>query len=78
MADAPKQTQSWPELAIGLYDKLTGRGAEIAYEFDDFELMVPSGTGENATHAKWQMTGTIRIRTRDDENGGAAKKTDKS
>ena len=69
----PTQTKTWPELAIGLYDKLTGRGAEIAYEFKDFELMVPSGTGEAASHAKWQMNGTIRIRTRDDENGGAAK-----
>ena len=71
---ADNQTKSWPELAIGLYDKLTGRGAEIAYEFEDFELMVPSGVGENVDHAKWQMSGTIRIRTRDDENGGAAKK----
>lgn len=67
------ETQTWPELAIGLYDKLTGRGAEIAYEFDDFELLVPSGTGSNASHAKWKMNGTVRIRTRDDANGGAAR-----
>lgn len=65
-------TQTWPELAIGLYDKLTGRGAEIEYEFDDFDLMVPSGTGDSATHAQWKMNGTLRIRTRDAENGGAA------
>ena len=66
------QTTSWPELAIGLYEKLTGRGAEIAYEFDDFELMVPSGVGGNVEHAAWKMNGTVRIRTRDDQNGGAA------
>ncbi len=71
MADAT-QTQTWPELAIGLYDKLTGRGAEITYEFDNFELLVPSGTGPGATHATWKMSGTVRIRTRDAENGGSA------
>ena len=70
---ADNQTKSWPELAIGLYDKLTGRGAEIEYEFDDFELLVPSGVGENVEHARWKMSGTIRIRTRDPQHGGAAK-----
>ncbi len=76
MADTPstdQQTQTWPELAIGLYDKLTGRGAEIEYEFDDFDLRVPSGTGSNASHAHWKMNGTVRVRTRDPEHGGAAK-----
>ena len=31
-------TNTWPELAIGLYDKLTGRGAEITYELDQVGL----------------------------------------
>ena len=26
-------TKTWPELAIGLYDCLTGRGAEITYDW---------------------------------------------
>ncbi len=75
MADTPtadQQTQTWPELAIGLYDKLTGRNAEIEYEFDDFNVQVPSGTGPEASHATWNMSGTVRIRTRDPEHGGAA------
>ena len=75
MADTPQQTQTWPELAIGLYDKLTGRGAEIVYEFDDFHLSVPSGTGANASHADWKMSGTVRIRTRDEQHGGSADKS---
>ncbi len=62
-----QETSTWPELAIGLYDKLTGRGAEITYDFDNFELYVPSGASENATHAKWRMHGTLRIRTRDQQ-----------
>ena len=43
--------QNWPDLAIGLYDRLTGRDAEISYHFDDFELHVPSSTAANAEHA---------------------------
>lgn len=62
-----EQTSTWPDLAIGLYDKLTGRGAEITYEFDNFEVYVPSGTGDAVTHAKWRMNGTLRIRTRDQQ-----------
>ena len=68
MADVEKNTQTWPELAIGLYDKLTGRGAEITYEFDDFEVMVPSKAGSNATYAPWKMNGVLKIRTQDNGN----------
>ena len=56
---------TWPELAIDLYDKLTGRGAEISYEFDDFEIAVPSGTDSEASSANWKVKGLLKIRTRD-------------
>jgi len=61
-------TRTWPELAIGLYDKLTGRGAEITYEFEDFELFVPSKAGDGADYAHWRMNGKLRIRTQDEQN----------
>ncbi|MEM9940200.1 MAG: hypothetical protein AAF939_01345 [Planctomycetota bacterium] len=64
MADS-QHTTNWPDLAIGLYDRLTGRNAEITYEFENFNLKVPSGTGENAEHAEWVLGGTLKIRTRD-------------
>ncbi|MEO1008072.1 MAG: hypothetical protein AAFX79_05865 [Planctomycetota bacterium] len=60
-----QHTTTWPELAIGLYDRLTGRNAEITYEFDNARIHVPSGTGPQAQHAEWKVDGTIRIRTRD-------------
>jgi hypothetical protein len=60
-----QQTRDWSELAISLYDKLTGRNAEISYEADDMEVWVPSGVGEDATHAKWKFNGTLKIRARD-------------
>ncbi len=59
------ETTTWPDLAIGLYDKLTGRNAEITYEFDNFELHVPSSASNDAKHAPWKMNGTLRISTRD-------------
>lgn len=58
-------THSWPELAVGLYDKLTDRNAEITYEADNVEVWVPSGIGDDATHARWKVNGTVRIRARD-------------
>ena len=62
---ADRGTQTWPELAIGLYDALTGRGAEITYNFDNVEVMVPSTASTGASHAPWKINGTLRIRTRD-------------
>jgi hypothetical protein len=63
-------TTTWPDLAIGLYDRLSGRDAEISYNFDDFELHIPSSTAANAVHACWKMNGVLRITTR---NGREAK-----
>jgi len=61
------ETTTWPELAIGLYDKLTGRNSEITYEFENFEIKVPSSASENASQAPWQMNGTVRISTRESQ-----------
>jgi hypothetical protein len=58
-------TNDWSELAISLYDKLTGRNAEITYEAHDMEVQVPSGVGEDANHALWKINGSLTIRARD-------------
>ena len=58
-------TNDWSELAISLYDKLTGRNAEITYEAENMEVWVPSGTGDDANHAKWKVNGSLKIRARD-------------
>jgi hypothetical protein len=63
--EAIDETRTWPELAIGLYERLTGRGAEITYEFEGMEVEVPSKVGEDADHAHWRIDGTLRIRTRE-------------
>ncbi|MBT8484378.1 MAG: hypothetical protein HKO59_09620 [Phycisphaerales bacterium] len=58
-------TKTWPDLAIGLYDRLTGRNAEISYKFSDMHISVPSGTGSKSEHAEWVLNGGLNIRTRD-------------
>ena len=65
-------TRNWPDLAIGLYDKLTGRDAEISYTFDNFELSIPSSTASDAEHALWKMNGTIRTSTKNNVHGGSS------
>lgn len=60
-----EQTTNWPDLAIGLYDRLTGRGSEITYEFAEMHVKIPSGTGPQAEHAEWVLSGTMKIRTED-------------
>lgn len=61
-------TTTWPDLAIGLYDRLTGRDAEIRYDFEDMEVSVPSAAGNGADHARWRLNGTLRVTTRDGES----------
>ncbi len=62
MAD---HTTNWPDLAIALYERLTGKNAQIAYEFSDMHVSIPSGTGALAEHAEWVLSGTVKISTTD-------------
>ena len=66
MSQTTPDTQTWPDLAMGLYDKLTGRGAEITYEFQGLEISVPSSASSSAQHAIWKVSGTMKIRTKDE------------
>lgn len=68
MENIMSDTKTWPELAIGLWDKLTGRGAEITYEFENMQVDVPSGAHADAVHAPWKLNGTVKIRTKDREH----------
>jgi len=57
---------TWPDLAIGLYERLTGRGATITYDFEEMEVDVPSKAGEDAEHAHWRIDGTVHISTEEE------------
>lgn len=58
-------TTTWPELGISLYEALTGKGAEITYEFSNLEVHVPSAASDSAVHAKWILNGILKMRTRE-------------
>ena len=62
-------TKTWPDLAAGLFEKLTGRGAEITYEFDKLQVSVPSRTGPTAEQAHWTLNGRLVVRTRQGDAG---------
>jgi hypothetical protein len=36
-----RETINWPDLGLSLYETLTGRNAEITYEFQNLEIYVP-------------------------------------
>ncbi|MBN00171.1 MAG: hypothetical protein CMJ77_22775 [Planctomycetaceae bacterium] len=72
MIMSTEHTKNWPELAIGLYDRLTGNNAEITYAFEEMRVQVPSGTGPEAQHAEWVLDGSLRIST---NNKGASPKS---
>ncbi|ADI15568.1 hypothetical protein [Truepera radiovictrix] len=75
MADAPSEESrikenervSFVDLGMALYERLTGRGAAINYEFKDMLVEVPRDTGPDAPRATWKLNGTLRITT--DETG---------
>ena len=56
-------TTTWPDLAEGLYARLTGRSAEITYAFDDMYVEVPRDTAPDSPRATWRLHGTLRVTT---------------
>lgn len=58
---------SFVDLGMALYERLTGRGAAINYEFREMVVEVPRDTGADAPRATWKLNGTLRITT--DEPG---------
>ena len=66
MADG-KTTEptNWPDLAMSLWDGLTGRKAEITYHFENFDVSIPHTVGEGQGKATWSLNGVLKIHTTD-------------
>lgn len=62
MAESNGNIQSWPDLAIGLYEQLTGKGAVISYEFENFVIGVPREVGSDDV-TNWKINGKLKIST---------------
>ena len=54
---------TWTQLAESLYEFLNRRGTTIEYTIADMEVMVPKSTGEDAPQARWNLNGSVRLRT---------------
>lgn len=58
-----QETHTWPELAYGLFEKLTDSNAEISYHFDKLNVHIPASTSDQAPSAPWILDGTLKITT---------------
>jgi hypothetical protein len=57
-------SSQWPDLMAQLFDRLTGKGTKITYEFQDLEIDIPHATGpqgQDIGSAKWTVNGRIVI-----------------
>ncbi|HEX5978296.1 MAG TPA: hypothetical protein VFY68_13520, partial [Nitrososphaeraceae archaeon] len=55
----------WAELMAQLFDKLTGKEAEVSYGFRNLEIDIPKAAGpqgQTLGSAKWVVNGEIVIK----------------
>lgn len=69
MPSMETRSTTWPELAVELLEKLTGRGAEFTCEFVDLEVQGPSASGAGAPPARWKLNGTLKLRAKENPSG---------
>ena len=65
MNDRVEKT-TWPEVAVILFDLLSGCKAEVTWEFERMEIHVPITTGSNTEYAIWKLNGVLKVRTREE------------
>jgi hypothetical protein len=60
-----KSSGQWADLLADLFDKLTGKEAEVTYTFENLEINVPEAVGPDGRtlgSAKWTINGRILIK----------------
>jgi hypothetical protein len=60
-----KSTGQWADLLAELFDRLTGKEAEVTYTFENLEINVPEAVGPDGKtlgRAKWTINGRILIK----------------
>jgi hypothetical protein len=67
--DDKAERVTWPDFAIVLFDLLTGRKAEVTWEFENLEVYVPIATGINIEYAVWKLNGILKVRAREEMPG---------
>ncbi|MDN5894580.1 MAG: hypothetical protein L0H93_11200 [Nocardioides sp.] len=61
----------WADLGREMWSFLTGKQAEINYDFVDMSVEVPRDTGPDAPRATWKVNGMLRISTRDNTHSSS-------
>jgi hypothetical protein len=64
---ASQQNTQWTNLLTDLFDRLTGKGAEISYNFERLEIDIPRAAGPQGQElgsAKWLVNGRVTITAR--------------
>jgi hypothetical protein len=59
-----EQAAQWANLLTELFDRLTGRGTEISYNFQNLEIDIPRAAGPQGSEigsAKWVINGRVAI-----------------
>ena len=59
-----EQTAQWASLLTELFDRLTGKGTEVAYNFHNLEIDILRAAGPQGNElgsAKWVINGRIAI-----------------
>lgn len=69
-AEGTQQVTNFTDLAKEMWSYLTGRGAEINYQFVDMRVEVPRDTGAQSARAVWMLNGTLRITTAEGASKG--------
>jgi hypothetical protein len=62
-----QQNTQWANLLTDLFDRLTGKGAEISYNFERLEIDIPRASGPQGQElgsAKWIVNGRLTITAR--------------
>ncbi|HET7146992.1 MAG TPA: hypothetical protein VFI73_00695 [Candidatus Nitrosopolaris sp.] len=59
-----EQSSQWANIIGELFDRLTGKGAEITYNFQNLEIDIPKAVGprgHDLGSAKWTINGKVVI-----------------
>jgi hypothetical protein len=57
-------TTQWASLMAELFDRLTGKGARVTYNFENLEIDIPRAVGpqgQDLGSAKWTINGRLTM-----------------
>jgi hypothetical protein len=67
-----EQAAQWANLLTELFDRLTGKGTEVAYSFQNLEIDIPRAVGPQGSElgsAKWVLNGRLTITAQSNKVG---------